>query len=120
MSVLETPTKPRGALVPPKVDPLHLPEALANIQPPQFHSLRALGAQIGLGGPARRYAIREGLIKPEPLGKRCDGYRVNRDEALTLLLAAALAIAAGVAIAVMLRGLKNSGLTGTAAETVLR
>lgn len=99
---------------------MNVARMLAEIEAREFTSLPRLGDQIGMGEQSRKYAIREGLIKPEPLGKRCDGYKVNRDEALTLLLAAALAIAAGVAIAVMLRGMRNSGLTGAAAETALR
>jgi hypothetical protein len=122
MTVLETPAVRHGMFTAPKVDALHVAEVLAEIEAREFVSLPALGKQLGMGEQARKYAIREGLINPEPLdiSKRYEGYKVNRDEAFTLLLAAALAIAAGVAIAVMLRGVKGSGLTGGAAETVLR
>ena len=123
MTVMETPTGSgiaRGAHVPPKVDALHVAEVLAEIEGREFHSLPRLGETLGLGEQARKHLVREGLIHPEPLVKRCDGYKVNRDEAITLLFAAALALAAGVAIAVMLRGIKESGLPVSIAETALR
>lgn len=99
---------------------LDIPAILADIEAREFVSLPALGAKIGMGDQSRKFAIREGLIRPEPLEYRGMGYTVKRDEALTLLLAAALAIAAGVAIAVMLRGVKQTGLTGEAAASALR
>jgi hypothetical protein len=120
VTVMETPTGRHGVLAAPKVDALPVAAVIAEIEAAEFHSLPALGAQFGLGDQARKYLVREGLIQPEPLKSRHEGYRVNRDEAFTLLLAAALAIAAGVAIAVMLRGVKGAGLTGAAAEGVLR
>lgn len=120
---METPTGSgimRGARVPPKVDALHVGDILAQIEQREFHSWPRLGEQVGLGEQARKYIVREGLIQPEPLAARRTGYTVNRDEAFKLLLAAALAIAAGVAIAVMLRGIKESGLPASAAEAALR
>jgi hypothetical protein len=123
MTVVETPTGSgitRGAHVPPKVDALHVAEIIAEIEKREFHSWPRLGEQVGLGEQARKHIVREGLIQPEPLVKRCEGYKVNQDEAWKLLLAAALAIAAGVAIAVMLRGIKESGLPASAAQAALR
>lgn len=117
----EAPATPRhGVFAPPKVDDLHVPDLLAEIEAREFTSLPELGAKIGMGNQSRKYAIRVGLIEPEPLKSRQHGYEVSRNEALTLLLAAALAIAAGVAIAVILRGLKETGLTGDVASAALR
>jgi hypothetical protein len=121
MTITEMPTGGRhGVNVPPKVDVLHVAEVLAEIEAAEFHSLPRLGEAIGMGNQARKYAIHEGLIKPEPLVARREGYKVNRDEAITLLFAAALALAAGVAIAVMLRGVRESGMPVSVVETALR
>lgn len=124
MTVLcETPPRviiKRGALAPPKVDTVDVAGILADIEAREVVSLPELGAKIGMGEQSRKFAIREGLIEPEPLTSRREGYKVNQNEALTLLLAAALALAAGVAIAVMLRGCKATGLTGEVAGTALR
>jgi hypothetical protein len=113
----------RGSLVPPKVPALSVAELVADIEGREVVSLPELGKAIGMGEQARKYAIRSGLITPTaPLapGARHAGHTVARDEAFTLVLAAALAVAAGVAIAVMLRGCKVAGLTGAAALEALR
>jgi hypothetical protein len=108
-------------LAAPKVDALPLAKILADIEGREVVSLPELGARIGMGEQSRKYAIRAGLITPTaPVVNRREGYKITRDEAFTLLLAAALAVAAGVAIAVMLRGCKSAGLTGAAAASALR
>ena len=106
--------------MPPKVDAVPVAELLADIEGREVVSLPELGARIGMGEQSRKYAIRAGLITPAaPVVNRREGYKITRDEACTLLLAAALALAAGVAIAVMLRGCKAAGLTGAVAATAL-
>jgi hypothetical protein len=111
----------RGPSVRPKVDTLDIPALLADIEAREFVALPDLGSKIGMGKEARKFAIHEGVISPAaPLVHRRDGYKVTRDEALTILLAAALAVAAGVAIVVMLRGVKQTGLTGEVAAATLR
>ena len=110
----------RGPISPPPIDTIDIDATLAEIEECEFVSLPALGERIGMTARARTYAITEGLIEHAPLTARKAGYRVTQDEALTILLAAVLAVAAGVAIVVMLRGVKQSGLTGEAAAVTLR
>jgi hypothetical protein len=111
----------RGVFVPPRIDgPLDVAAILADIERREFMPLPELGAKIGLGEQARKHAIHEGLIDANKRPSRLGGYTVSRDEAITLLLAAALAIAAGVAIATMLRGIKGAGVTGAAAAAALQ
>lgn len=122
MIVTETANR-HGAFVAPSVDVLDVAALLAEIERHELISLPRLGAQIGLGEQSRKYAIRKGLIEtagPLAVENRYKGYAIKQDEAMTLLLAAALAVAAGVAIAVMLRGVKQAGLTGEAAASALR
>lgn len=110
----------RGRLVPPHVNgPLDVAATLAEIEQREFVSLPELGAKIGLGQQARKYAIREGLIEGQQMGGQGNPYQVTRDEAVTLLFAAVVAFAAGVAIATILRGLKGAGVTGVAAAAAL-
>jgi hypothetical protein len=82
--------------------------------------LADLSRTIGWDRASQSHAIREGLLdakqaRPGP----GNPYSVTRDDAITLLLAALLAVAAGVAIAAMLRGLKAQGVTGDLAAEVL-
>jgi hypothetical protein len=83
--------------------------------------LRDLSSLIGWTETGQRYAVRTGLLEAEKV-RNAPGqpYRITSDEACTLLLAALLALAAGVAIAVMLRGVKGAGLTGDAAAATIR
>lgn len=116
----ETAPKRFGVLTPPRTDgPLNVAAILADIEQREFVPLPVLGAQIGMGSGARKYAISQGLIEANKRPSRSGGYTVSCDEAATLLLAAVLAIAAGVAIAVMLRGVKGAGMTGAAASAAL-
>lgn len=111
----------RGPLVAPKIDgPLDVAGILAEIEGREYMRFPELGRQIGLGPGQRAHVIREGLVTVIPCERKSAGNKVARDEALTLLLAAALAVAAGVAIAVMLRGVRETGLTGESAASVLR
>ena len=94
---------------------------LEQIERDKWVGLRDFSERIGWTDTGRRYAIREGLLEAEKV-RNAPGqpYRITRDEACTLLFAAMLALAAGVAIAVMLRGVKGAGLTGGAAAAAIR
>jgi hypothetical protein len=82
--------------------------------------LYTISRRIGWDKAEQSRAISAGLLEVQGLGGRGNPYTVTQDEARTLLLAAVLAAAAGVAIAAMLRGVKGAGLTGPAAAAVVR
>lgn len=57
------------------------------------------------------YAVRSGAIRPLPGRQgRHHAYAVDRNEAVLILVAAALAFAAGVAVVAMIRAVRVSGL----------
>jgi hypothetical protein len=63
---------------------------------------------------AQALAVRQGTIHPvEKLGK-AGCYQVTRDDAVMILVAAALALAAGVAVVIMLRAIQGAGLDAQA------
>jgi hypothetical protein len=83
--------------------------------------LADLSRRIGWSYAQQSKAISSGALEAErDLSDRRHPYLITRDEATTLLLAAVLALAAGVAIAAMLRGVKGAGLVGPAAAAALR
>jgi hypothetical protein len=82
--------------------------------------LADLSRRIGWDKSLQSRALAEGLLEAERSPGRGHPYTITRDDAVTLLLAAVLAFAAGVAIASMLRGLKAQGVTGDLAADVLR
>jgi hypothetical protein len=81
--------------------------------------LADLSRAIGWSRAQQSKAIAAGLLEAEPGSGPGHPYTVSKDEARTLLLAAILAIAAGVAIAIMLRGVKGAGLSGDLTEALL-
>lgn len=87
---------------------------------PERVRLADLSPRLGLTPKTQNTVIRAHLLEAEHLGGRGNPYAISRDEARTLLLAVVLAVAAGVALSVMLRGVKDAGLVGTAAAAALR
>jgi hypothetical protein len=81
--------------------------------------LADLSRRIGWDKSSQSHAVHEGLLEAFRLGGQGNAYGITRDDAMNLLLAAVLAVAAGVAIASMLRGLKSAGVTGQLAADVL-
>jgi len=73
-------------------------------------SLPWVRERVGWSRPAQSNVIREGVIRPLPERGPHGGYRVTRDDAVLILVAYALAAAAGVAIVSMIRALKGAGL----------
>lgn len=65
---------------------------------------------IGWTRDAQANVVTEGLIRPLPVRGRAGCWQVSRDDAVTILVAAALAFAAGVAVISMLRAIVNTGL----------
>jgi hypothetical protein len=117
-----TAARKSGPFAAPLFDPASAAAILRDIdQGAERVRLAALSPRLGLTPKAQNTMIREHLLAAERLGGRGNPYAITRDDARTLLLAALLAVAAGVAIAVMFRGLINAGVTGkTAAEVLVR
>ena len=93
--------------------------ALAPFGDVEVIPLSRLGDHLGMSRNARNDLVIKGLIHPtiDPNDhRRARGRRVlvDRDEALLIVAAALLAAALGVAIATVIRGLRNSGVILTA------
>lgn len=104
---------------PPKVGAVDVQAILADIAARARVSLPELGARIGMDEQARAYAVREGLIETMPERGPRNSYMIPPEEARRLLLAAVLAIGAGVALTIMLRGVKGAGLSSPAVLAAL-
>lgn len=93
--------------------------ALAPFGDVEVIPLSRLGDHLGMTRNARNDLVIKGLIRPtiDPNDhRRARGRRVlvDRDEALLIVAAALLAAALGIAIATVIRGLRNSGVILTA------
>ena len=85
--------------------------AVRELDPDTPVRLARISRAIGWSYDAQSDAIKAGAVDPlpaPPAGRR--GYLVSRDEALTILAAAILALAAGVAVVAMIRAIKATGL----------
>lgn len=88
-----------------------LVERLRELDPDARVRLSVVSREIGWDPADQCRAIKAGLVDPLPVppaGRR--GWQVTRDEALRIVAAAMLAAALGVAIVVVLRGARDSGL----------
>jgi hypothetical protein len=84
-------------------------------------SLPEVRKLVGWTRREQSYAVTAGLIRPLP--ERAGyggGYQVTRDDAVLILVAAALALAAGVAIVVMIRAIRGAGLDPVALATSMQ
>lgn len=109
----------RGLWSPPVVD-FSARAILSDIDQCPYVRLRDISPRIGWTPTGQKYAIREGLLEAEQVRGPGSPYLITKDEACMLLLAAALALAAGMAIAVMLRSVKGAGITAAAAAAAIR
>lgn len=108
-------------MAPPVVAEIDGPALLAEIDAADDGvRLVELRPKIGLTERAQAHLIAAELLETVPGHKRHEGYVVTKDEARVLLLGALLALAAGVAIATMLRGLKGAGIVGIVAAEAIR
>lgn len=89
-------------------------ELLAALDGRDAIPLAVLRELIGWDRQAQRYAVQAGLIRPLPRRGAHGGYRVTRDDAITILAAAALAPGAGVAVVTMLRTIQAAGISAPA------
>jgi hypothetical protein len=103
------------------VDHLDAAAILRDIADLDTVPLGELSARLGLSYQQQSRGIRDGLITPTG---RLPGpghpYAVDQGEAARLVLATALAFAAGLAVLVILRGLKGAGFTGDLAAATIR
>jgi hypothetical protein len=73
--------------------------------------LRELGERLGMDRAARSYAVTSGVIDTAGRAGLGGGYVIDHDEAVRLIVAAALAVGGAVAIVAILRGIKGAGLS---------
>lgn len=66
--------------------------------------------RVGWSPREQSYAVTSGAIRPLPGWGPHKSYQVTRDDATLILVAAALAVAAGVAIVAMIRAIQGTGL----------
>lgn len=85
-------------------------ELLADLPETDVIPLPLIRDRIGWTRDTQHDAISAGVIRPVEKRGKAGCYQVTRDDAVTILIAAALAIAAGVAVIVMLRAIQGSGL----------
>lgn len=120
MQVNATVTAPRGVYAPPRFDPADAATILADLDQAATVRLTDLRSRLGFSQDVQNNLITEGLLEAEHVPGRGAPYVTSPDEARTLLLAVVLAVAAGVALAIMMRGVKGAGLTGALAAELLR
>lgn len=89
-------------------------ELLADLPDTEVIPLPLIRERIGWTRDAQWLAVKQGAIRPVEKRGKAGCYQVTRDDAVMILLAAALALAAGVAVIVMLRGLQGAGLDASA------
>jgi hypothetical protein len=70
--------------------------------------------RIGWSIRQQSYAVRAGVIRPVSQRGRAGCYQVARDDAVLILVAAAIALAAGVAVVAMIRAIQEAGLDASA------
>jgi hypothetical protein len=66
--------------------------------------------RIGMSRREQAYAVKAGAIRPVDARAPRGAYRVTREDAVLILVAAALAAAAGIAIVAMIRAIQGAGL----------
>lgn len=84
-------------------------DALAPYGTRDLIPLPDIGRSVGLDADRQYYAVRKGLIHPASKRGPNGRYLITRDEAVFILTAAALALAAGIAVVTMLRTLRAAG-----------
>ncbi len=76
--------------------------------------LPAISKRIGWNYVNQHYAINAGMIRPLEKRGPHGAYQVDREQAVMIMLAASIALACGVAIVVILRGMQGAGLDASA------
>jgi len=91
-----------------------IPGLLTDLPDTEVIPLPFVRDRIGWTRDAQYQAVKEGAIRPLPQRGKAGCYQVTRADAVEILIAAALAFAAGVAVVVMLRGIQGAGLNASA------
>jgi hypothetical protein len=89
-------------------------ELLADLPDAEVIPLPVIRDRIGWDRATQSYAVRSGVIRPVPERGKAGCYQVTRDDAIQILVAAALALAAGIAVVAMIRAIQESGLSAPA------
>jgi hypothetical protein len=94
-------------------------ELLADLPETDVIPLPFIRDRIGWTRDTQHDAISQGVIRPVEKRGRAGCYQVTREDAIEILVAAALAIAAGTAVIAMLRAIQGAGLNArTLAEAM--
>ncbi len=76
--------------------------------------------RVGWSRDAQSYAVKAGVIRPLPGHGPHRSYQVSRADAVEILIAAALAVAAGIAVVAMLRAIQGAGLNAEALASAVK
>jgi hypothetical protein len=87
---------------------------LAGLPDTEIIPLPLVRDRIGWNREQQSYAVRSGVIRPVSQRGRGGCYQVTRDDAVLILIAAAIALAAGVAVVAMIRAVQAAGLDASA------
>lgn len=85
-------------------------EWLADLPETDVIPLPLIRDRIGWTRDTQHDAISQGVIRPVEKRGKAGCYQVTRDDAVEILVAAALALSAGVAVVAMLRAIQGAGL----------
>lgn len=85
-------------------------ELLADLPETDVIPLPLIRDRIGWTRDTQHDAISQGVIRPVEKRGKAGCYQVTRDDAVEILVAAALAIVAGIAVVAMLRAIQGAGL----------
>lgn len=91
-----------------------VPGLLSKLPDAEVIPLPVVRDLIGWDRAAQVNAVRQGVIRPVEKRGRAGCYQVTRSDAVEILIAAALAFAAGVAVVAMLRAIQGAGLDAQA------
>lgn len=83
---------------------------LADLPDAEVIPLPLIRERIGWNRQQQHHAVESGVIRPVAKRGPAGCYQVTRDDAVTILIAAALAVAAGIAVVAMLRAIQGAGL----------
>lgn len=83
---------------------------LADLPDADIIPLPLIRDRIGWSRDAQCHAVKSGVIRPVEKRGPAGCYQVTRADAVEILIAAALAFAAGMAVVVMLRAIRGAGL----------
>jgi hypothetical protein len=83
---------------------------LADLPETEVIPLPLIRDRIGWTREQQHHAVETGAIRPVAKRGKAGCYQVTRDDAIEILIAAALAIAIGVAVVAVLRAVRDSGL----------